>query len=340
MLSLSQNAIRESRRLDFKIIVMVFLKLIALCLIASIAKAQKTKQCGDNYREVLNRDKELSDSFSYLFYHFNQTCWTEGTCSSSYSETKSTITRDYESFTGINYRMLKRSCERQGSHHKLCSIDSKQRRGDHYIVEKNKAVCFPGSCSADFAYMVDPSLLSCSGDPECSVMSSQVDCDGGFSSPINTDECEDEMDELLDSDSYTRLQEKILNAMMRSCLQVLLGGSEGEEDNSCSIDATSTTTAQLDFSQYKNHESYKRYKNTCLQENKSNAFCDVTYYSSTVADAGFLTLEIDNDYTDYPICIPMGCKDLPAEQLATSLFINDGVVDKSTMAVSSFSCVT
>jgi len=265
---------------------------------------------------VLYFDNQIEDSFEAFLSHWNATC-TDEQCELQPSDPISGFLN--WNYGGPNFAMRSscparrnfRTCEVTSTVYHRFSEGGIEVRG--YIVEENKGVCFPPSCSDDQVNILDPEPGRC--DPstmDCEIVSYEVNCPSRQTTSGNC-----EQDQLPPTSPFFIARGASELAIIADCTSLFSGGN--------SIGLCSATTGEInaslktDFTDFKTDSTYIDHERLCLE--KGGQLCSFDMIGEftipgpaleqalsevlPVSNAG--DVKIRNQFIEFPRCLASTC---------------------------------
>jgi len=209
---------------------------------------------------------DIPKKFDTMMKAYNETCTSE-MCKLEPDENLIGLLQ-WE-YGGSNFA-LERACESwRNPGYKLCSVQTVayhtfERGGvdiDGYIIEQEKPICFPPSCSDDQITILDPTPGRCSpGSMNCQIVNYNVNCPNRQVS--NTQNCA--RDKLSDTHAFNLAKGATEIAVVADCTAMFSGqGSLGLCKASTGPVDSETFS---DFTGFETHAAYIDHENECIAE--------------------------------------------------------------------------
>lgn len=191
-----------------------------------------------------------------------------------------------------------------------------------WILETNKPVCFPPTCSEDQISILDPNPGKCNrGELECEIISYEVDCPERVIS--NSGSCK--RDKLPDVHPFLISRGVPEAAIVADCVSMFTGsGTVGLCE---ATTGPSNNHFKTDFTGFENDSAYINYQSACAQSGGKLCHFDMkgTYKLAGDAVRSFFRdivpikyaadVEVYNEFTNFPRCIATECEEEDMEEV-------------------------
>lgn len=268
--------------------------------------------CSSEFHDMRTTNPQLANASVAVFQAYNQTCWNENKCSSSYEDPVSVTTRDFSGLTGPSYKEMKSTCESIGTDYTLCAVTTEQRQGGFTFRDLGKPLCLPPSCSVDDVVVADTYVKDCMDASNCEILETSLDCGSRNINPSG--DCMTDVQNVHDNVEMTDFSDRIYQYVLKQCLSVVLGGSSSY----CYVSASTTISVNMDMSGFHTDESFIAFEKVCHEKN--GVVCQISYNEKARNEQSFLSLTFENEYEEYPICVPTSCTDEDPQDIGLLLY--------------------
>ena len=275
---------------------------------------------------LLYQNGAVDRNFDAMMRYYNETC-TSDQCGLQPSDPLfGTLTWDFggASFamrTSCQSRPGYRACEAKTTVYHNLSVEGLDVRG--YVVEENKGICFPPTCSDDQANLLDPTPGQC--DPstmDCEIVSYEVNCPNRR---VSSDTSTCEQDQLPSTSPFFVVRGITEVAIYGDCASMLTGsGSIGLcQASSGAVNANLYT----DFTDYTEKIQFRSHEAICKQNGGEICYfdmeADMTIPGEMIREAAeeYIPLAsagdvvIRNSFTNFPRCMATTCKSADVENV-------------------------
>lgn len=292
---------------------MYFLKLASFYLLLSLRSSLGR---GDHESTCLADDEDLYQSLDLvsvgkkMFQKYNETCTSDQCFMKEPGPMNVTLTADFGESSNAMLLGRKSACETRLGY-KLCKVKTTVRNRlpvmgydvHGYVVEEDKDICFPPTCSDDEIHILDPTPGQC--DPNtmpCEVIGYEVDCPSRrFVS--DRGDCED--DKLSSTSTFEMMRSVTEIAVIADCAKILLGQ---ETEGLCTASGNIDVSFQTNFIDFETDDSYDLYKRMCnfVGGQLCSFDMDVTYsVPESYLESG--KVRVQNEFIKFPSCVPKSC---------------------------------